>query len=683
VADGTDVFDVDAALRKLVSRGGSDLHLKAHAPPLYRIYATLGPQDDEPELSPEETEEAMRAVMSDPDKKQEFERENEADFSFEIPDVSRFRVNAFRQRGLVSLAFRAIPNEIRTVDDLQLPPVVRELAEEERGIILLTGTTGSGKSTTLAAMIDHINFTMAKHVVTIEDPIEYVHSDKRSAINQREVGMDTASFGRAMRRVLRQDPDVILIGEMRDEETVRAALSAAETGHLVLSTVHTLDASESINRILDFFPPHQHSQARAMIAGTLKGVISQRLVRSVDGKRVAVCEVLRMTGRVRDMIKDPEQMGKLGDVIFTGGYYGMQTFDQALFKHVKAKRVAFDDALRAATSPHDFKLLVEADGKRGTTMDDVAEAAEKRPGGAPSSTPAPAAPGAASAGAGAVTPGAGGAAVTPGAGGAVTPGVGAVTPGAGNGVSPGAGNGVSPGAGNGVTPGAGNGVTPGAGTAAPAPAGASASGTNGATGAAAVTPGVGAGVSPGAAAAVTPGAGKGVTPGAGVASPGAAEVTTATGSQPASNPANAGVAAGNGAPAPASKPAGNGAPPAGTPAATGGGLNAGAAPSKPPSSAAGGAVQVGVSTPPQANQLSSSPAAGLTPGAGASASAASPARPPAPAPAPATGSSEATNAAPASAEPENGRQDAASDGSPSAGTAPAKGVPPLKPGVGS
>jgi twitching motility protein PilT len=644
------VFDVDAALRKLVSRGGSDLHLKAHAPPLYRIYATLGPQDDEPELSPEETEEAMRAVMSDPDKKQEFERENEADFSFEIPDVSRFRVNAFRQRGLVSLAFRAIPNEIRTVDDLQLPPVVRELAEEERGIILLTGTTGSGKSTTLAAMIDHINYTMAKHVVTIEDPIEYVHSDKRSAINQREVGMDTASFGRAMRRVLRQDPDVILIGEMRDEETVRAALSAAETGHLVLSTVHTLDASESINRILDFFPPHQHSQARAMIAGTLKGVISQRLVRSVDGKRVAVCEVLRMTGRVHDMIKDPEQMGKLGDVIFTGGYYGMQTFDQALFKHVKAKRVAFDDALRAATSPHDFKLLVEADGKRGTTMDDVAEAAERRPGGAPKAAPA---------GAGAVTPGAGGA-------GAVTPGVGAaVTPGAGNGVSPGAGNGVSPGAGNGVSPGAGDGVGPGAGEG--------------------ITPGAGTGVTPGAAAAVTPGAGAGVTPGAGVASPGAAEATTATGSQRASNPADASAAAGNGAPAPASEPApaGNGAPPAGTPAATSREVNAGAAPSAPRSSAAGGAVQVGVSAPPQANQLSSSPAAGLTPGAGASASAASPASPAAPAPATAAGSGEAANGAPANAEPENGQKNAAGDGALPPGAAPAEGMPPLRPGVGS
>jgi twitching motility protein PilT len=389
------MFEVQEALRKLIERGGSDLHLKVATPPLYRINGALSPLDDEPPLSEEETQAALTAVLPDETKRQEFADENEADFSFEIKELSRFRVNAYRQRGMISLAFRAIPNAIRTIDDLQLPPVVRELAEEERGIILLTGTTGSGKSTTLAAMIDHINATMAKHIVTIEDPIEYVHRDKRSAINQREVGMDTASFGRAMRRVLRQDPDVILIGEMRDEETVRAALSAAETGHLVLSTVHTLDASESINRILDFFPPHQHNQARSMIAGTLKGVISQRLVRSRDGGRVAVCEILRMTGRVHDMIKDPEQIGKLRDVIFSGSYYGMQTFDQALFKHVKAGRVEFEEAMRIATSPHDFKLLVEADGKRGTTMEDVERAqkeaaslaAPAAPNGAPNGAP--------------------------------------------------------------------------------------------------------------------------------------------------------------------------------------------------------------------------------------------------------------------------------------------------------
>jgi twitching motility protein PilT len=220
-------------------------------------------------------------------------------------------------------------------------------------------------------MINQINETRSCHIVTIEDPIEFLHQDKRSVINQREVGQDTQSFKRALRRVLRQDPDVILVGEMRDEETVQTALSAAETGHLVLSTVHTVDASESINRMLDFFPPHQHAQVRSMIAGTLKGVVSQRLVPGADGGRVAACEVLRMTGRVRDLIVDPRQQGGLSEVIAEGSYYGMQTFDQALFAHVKAGRVTVDDAMRAASSPHDFKLLLAADGRRGTTMEDV------------------------------------------------------------------------------------------------------------------------------------------------------------------------------------------------------------------------------------------------------------------------------------------------------------------------
>src|SRR5205807_3515309 len=240
----------------------------------------------------------------------------------------------------------------------------------------LTGTTGSGKSTTLAAIIDHINKTKSSHIVTIEDPIEYLHTDHRSIINQREVGNDTGSFARAMRRVLRQDPDVILIGEMRDEETVRTALSAAETGHLVLSTVHTLDAAESINRIIDFFPLHEQSQARAMLAGTLKGVVSQRLVPTPAGDgRVCVCEILRMTGRARDMIMNPDETGRLREVITEGEYYGMQTFDQALLHHYQAGRVSMEDALRVATSPHDFKLLVAAEGRTATSMDDVGDAA--------------------------------------------------------------------------------------------------------------------------------------------------------------------------------------------------------------------------------------------------------------------------------------------------------------------
>jgi twitching motility protein PilT len=372
------MFDVMPALQELVDRGGSDLHLKGGSAPLFRVNGDLTLDASAAPLTPEDTEGALRALLSDELKLEEFDHEHEVDFSFEIPNTARFRINAFRQRGLVSLVCRAIPHRISSIEELSLPTVVRELAEEERGIVLLTGTTGSGKSTTLAAMIDHMNNTMSKHIVTIEDPIEFVHSDKRSAINQREVGMDTASFKRALRRVLRQDPDVILVGEMRDEETVQTALSAAETGHLVLSTIHTVDATESINRMLDFFPPHQHGQARSMIAGTVRGVISQRLVPGADGGRVAVCEIMRMTGRVRDMIMDPAQTGKLVEVITSGGYYGMQTFDQALFGHVKAGRVTFEDAMRVASSPHDFKLLMQADGRVGTTMDDVASAEAKR-----------------------------------------------------------------------------------------------------------------------------------------------------------------------------------------------------------------------------------------------------------------------------------------------------------------
>ncbi|HYM53811.1 MAG TPA: type IV pilus twitching motility protein PilT [Solirubrobacteraceae bacterium] len=372
------MFDVDGALRELVQRGGSDLHLKVSSGPLYRVNGELAMDTSVQPLTAEDTEGALRTLLSDEAKLAEFDHEHEVDFSFEIQGVARYRINAFRQRGLISMACRAIPHRISTIEELSLPTVVRELAEEERGIVLLTGTTGSGKSTTLAAMIDHMNHTMSKHIVTIEDPIEFVHEDKRSVINQREVGMDTASFKRALRRVLRQDPDVILVGEMRDEETVQTALSAAETGHLVLSTIHTVDATESINRMLDFFPPHQHGQARSMIAGTVKGVISQRLVPGADGGRVAVCEILRMTGRVRDMIVDPSQTGKLVEVITSGAYYGMQTFDQALFGHVKAGRVTFEDAMRVASSPHDFKLLMQSEGRVGTTMDDVAAAEAKR-----------------------------------------------------------------------------------------------------------------------------------------------------------------------------------------------------------------------------------------------------------------------------------------------------------------
>jgi twitching motility protein PilT len=369
------LFDLDSALAQLVAAHGSDLHLKVPSRPLGRIFGNLAPLPGSEPLEPEDTVRTLQHMLRDGARQAEFDRDGEVDFAYTIDGVARFRVNAFRQRGSTSIVARVIPFIVRSVADLGLPPVITEIAEEERGLILLTGTTGSGKSTTLAAMIDHINRTRSRHIVTIEDPIEYLHPDRSSIINQREVGMDTASFSRAMRRVLRQDPDVILIGEMRDEETVRAALSAAETGHLVMSTVHTLDAPESINRILDFFPPHEQTHARAMLAGTLKGVVSQRLVQTPKGDgRVCVCEVLRMTGRARDMILDPDQTGRLQEVIAEGAYYGMQTFDQALLEHHRAGRVSFESALSVASSPHDFKLLVAADGRTGTTMDDLADA---------------------------------------------------------------------------------------------------------------------------------------------------------------------------------------------------------------------------------------------------------------------------------------------------------------------
>ena len=365
-------FDIDAALRYVVESEGSDLHVKVASPPMARIHGALKPIEDSDSLSEEETEAALEHILADAALLKEFADEGEVDFSYEIRGLSRFRVNAFRQRGWVSIACRAIPFQVRTIDDLGLPEVIRDLAEQPRGIVLLTGTTGSGKSTTLAAMIDHINSSRSRHVVTLEDPIEYLHRDKLSIINQREVGSDTKSFAQGMRRVLRQDPDVILIGEMRDEETVRTALTAAETGHLVLSTLHTLDASETINRIIDFFPPHLQQQARVMLASTLRGAVSQRLVPRIDGNgRVAVCEVMVVTGRVQDLILNPQETGRITEVIAEGSYYGMQTFDQALLTHVVAQNISEETAFEVASSAHDFKLMLAAQGQRASGIEQV------------------------------------------------------------------------------------------------------------------------------------------------------------------------------------------------------------------------------------------------------------------------------------------------------------------------
>jgi twitching motility protein PilT len=366
------MFDIDKALRTLVERGGSDLHVKVGVSPSIRVNGELCQLEGFGSLTPEDTEKGFHDI-AEVRSVTEFEEAGDTDFSYAIPGVSRFRVNTFRQRGSISIVCRAIPFEIRSVEELGLPPVVTALAEEQRGIILVTGTTGSGKSTTLAAMIDHINRNRPHHIVTLEDPIEYLHPDKRSIINQREVGADTESFARAMRRVLRQDPDVILIGEMRDEETVRTALSAAETGHLVLSTVHTLDATETINRIIDFFPPHLQHQARVMLSSTLKGAIAQRLVPDITGEgRVPASEVLVVTGRVQDLILDPAETGKITEVISEGEYYGMRTFDQSLLGYVMEGRISEEIALDYASSPHDFKLMLSAGGQSASGIEQLA-----------------------------------------------------------------------------------------------------------------------------------------------------------------------------------------------------------------------------------------------------------------------------------------------------------------------
>jgi twitching motility protein PilT len=352
------VLDLDKVLREAVERGASDVHIKVGSPPHIRLDGELVPVSDE-QVQAADTERIAFAVMPKV-RAEEFIASNEADFAYALNGVGRFRVNVFRQRGSVAMVLRHILPGIPPMEQLGLPPVVKRLAEEKRGLVLVTGPTGSGKTTTLAAMIDHINEHQARHIVTIEDPIEVLHSDKRSIINQREVGADTADFLAALKRALRQDPDVILIGEMRDPETVWAALSAAETGHLVFSTLHTMGAGETINRIIDFFPPYQQQQVRMSVAGALKGIVSQRLVQRCDKDgRIPAMEVLVATGRVFDKIADSTQTHELEEIIADGEYYGMQTFDQSLL-HLYADRiVSRRDALATASNPHDLRLKME------------------------------------------------------------------------------------------------------------------------------------------------------------------------------------------------------------------------------------------------------------------------------------------------------------------------------------
>ena len=353
---------LDRCLRRLSDEDGSDLHVKVGSPPRLRVNGALSKIDGEPAFSSEDTV-AMAAAIMRPDIAEQFAARSEADFAYALAGVGRFRVNAFRQRGSVALIFRRVRTSAASFDDLGLPEVVGRLAAEHRGLVLVTGPTGSGKTTTLAAMIDHINSTREVHIVTIEDPIEVLHTDKMSSINQREIGVDTNDFATAMRAAMRQDPDVILVGEMRDQETVSAALSAAETGHLVLSTLHTIDATETVNRIVDFFPPHQQNQIRVALSGALRGTICQRLVKTADGEgRVAALEVMVVNGRIQGCIVDPSKIGEMHEIIADGEYYGMQTFDQALVKLFERGAIDMRGAMTAASNPHDLKVMLQAQG---------------------------------------------------------------------------------------------------------------------------------------------------------------------------------------------------------------------------------------------------------------------------------------------------------------------------------
>jgi twitching motility protein PilT len=357
------VIDLPAVLRHAAEQGASDLHIKVGSAPRARVNGDLRVTPF-PVVKPEDCEELVRVVLP-PDRLEEFKSTGEADFSLSVSGLGRFRCNAFRQRGASGLVLRRVIPSPLSAADLGLPPVVTRLAEEQRGLVLVTGPTGSGKTTTLAAMVDHINTERAANIVTIEDPIEVLHRDKTSIISQREIGTDTRDWSQAMRRVLRQDPDVILIGEMRDAETVQAGLSAGETGHLVLSSLHTTNATETINRIIDFFPPFQQGQVRVSLAAVLRGVVSQRLVPRADGVgRVAAVEAMVMTGRISDRILDPHGGSgeSIEDVIADGEYHGMITFDQCLFNLFKEGEISLRAALTAATNPHDFRVALQTAG---------------------------------------------------------------------------------------------------------------------------------------------------------------------------------------------------------------------------------------------------------------------------------------------------------------------------------
>src|SRR5205809_1443516 len=351
---------VNDLLKTAVESGASDLHLKVGGFPMMRVRGKLMPAIEDKRLDHEDVVAMSAAVMSTT-QRQRFKETQEVDLAYSVPGLGRFRCNIFQQRGTVGLVLRIIPMAIRTIDELGLPRVLKKIASEERGLVLVTGTTGSGKSTTLAALVDHVNQTRCSHVVTVEDPIEFLHRDNRSIVNQREVSVDTRSFAHALRSALRQDPDVILVGEMRDFETIETGLLAAETGHLVFSTLHTLDATETINRIIAVFPPHQQKQIRLQLASVLKAVVSQRLMPRIDGKgRAPAVEIMISTAFIRDCIVDKEKAHLIHGAIAAGtSQYGMQTFDQSIFGLFEKKLVSYEEALRWASNIDEFKLRVQ------------------------------------------------------------------------------------------------------------------------------------------------------------------------------------------------------------------------------------------------------------------------------------------------------------------------------------
>jgi len=361
-------MELKTLLDKMIKVNASDLHLKAGSTPVFRIDGKLVTEKGE-SLTPEVLKTMAYQIMT-PSQQQTFERMKEMDFAISVRGIGRFRVNIFLQRGSIAIAMRAIPISVRRIEELNLPLVLKDISLKPRGLILCTGTTGSGKSTTLAAMIEHINENTARHIITIEDPIEYLFRDNLSIICQREVLMDTISFSIALKHILRQDPDVILIGEIRDRETMDVALKAADTGHLVLSTLHTLNATETINRIISFYPPHQHQHIRVLLATTLTGVVSLRLLPRSDGKgRIPAVEVLLATPTIKEYLLDPVKTMLVQSAIEEGyGQYGMQTFDQSIFKLYKDGQIAYDDAIQAVTNPDEFKLRlvgIEATAERG------------------------------------------------------------------------------------------------------------------------------------------------------------------------------------------------------------------------------------------------------------------------------------------------------------------------------